>query len=120
MPPATPPPTTPAAFKASAVTTGPPDPPRHYLEVLASRNRQVRVLRNDENRGFAAACNQDVAEASSALLVIVNNDTIVPPGWLSGLTAHLADPAIGLVGPTTNRCGGAAELPTSYGSYGDV
>ena len=29
-----------------------------YLEVLAARNRHVRVIRNDENRGFAAACNQ--------------------------------------------------------------
>src|SRR5436190_15283884 len=97
-----------AAFEVVVVDNGSSEPTRHYLEVLASRNRQVRVLRNDENRGFAAACNQGVAEASSALLVIVNNDTIVPPGWLSGLTAHLADPAIGLVGPTTNRCGGAA------------
>ena len=32
------------------------------------------------------------------MLVLLNDDTIVPPGWLSGLAAQLDDPAIGLVG----------------------
>ena len=62
--------------------------------------------------GFAAACNQGLdGGARATILVLLNNDTIVPPGWLAGLAADLEDPAIGIVGPTTNRCGGAAADP---------
>jgi ABC-type multidrug transport system fused ATPase/permease subunit/GT2 family glycosyltransferase len=108
------------AYEVVVVDNGSPEPTRRYLEVLAARNRHVRLLRNDENRGFAAACNQGLTAAGGDLLVLLNNDTIVPPGWLSGLAGHLADPEIGLVGPTTNRCGGAAKVPSSYATYGEL
>jgi GT2 family glycosyltransferase len=109
-----------ARFEAIVVDNGSSEETRQYLEVLGSRNRHVRVLRNERNRGFAAACNQGMAAAKGELLVLLNNDTIVPPGWLLGLARPLAVKAIGLVGPTTNRCGGAAEVRTSYESYGEM
>ena len=34
-----------------------------YLRDLAERDSRVRVLRNDENRGFAAGVNQGLAAA---------------------------------------------------------
>jgi GT2 family glycosyltransferase len=91
-----------------------------YLSVLSARNAHVRIIRNAENRGFPAASNQGLADAQGELLVLLNNDTIVPPGWLSGLAAHLADPTIGVVGPVTNRCGNEAEVSTDYDSYGGL
>jgi GT2 family glycosyltransferase len=107
-------------YEIIVVDNGSSDETRQYLEVLALRNRHVRVLRNDRNRGFAAACNQGLDAAAGKLLLLLNNDTIVPPGWLAGLIGHLQDPAIGLVGPTTNRCGGAAEIHTSYETYTEM
>jgi GT2 family glycosyltransferase len=107
-------------YEVIVVDNGSADPARRYLEVLAGRNTRVRLIRNERNRGFAAACNQGLTAASGEMLVLLNNDTIVPPGWLSGLKGHLADPAVGLVGPTTNRCGGAAEIRTSYETYGEM
>jgi hypothetical protein len=56
------------------------------------------------------------------LLVLLNNDTIVAPGWLSALARHLADPRVGAVGPVTNRIGNEAELPAeeaAYTTYGE-
>lgn len=91
-----------------------------YLSVLAARNRHVRVLRNPENRGFAAANNQGIEAARGDHLVLLNNDTIVTPGWLDGLLHHLADAAVGLVGPVTNRCGNEAEVPVDHVVYGDL
>jgi hypothetical protein len=54
------------------------------------------------------------------VLVLLNNDTIVPPGWLAALTRPLDDPAIGLAGPVTNRSSNEAQVVTSYRTYGEM
>ncbi len=66
----------------------------------------VDVVRNDENRGFARGCNQGAAAARGDIIVFLNNDTIVPAGWLEELLAPLADPAVGAVGPRSNGVSG--------------
>jgi GT2 family glycosyltransferase len=59
---------------------------------------QVRLYRNDKNIGFAVACNQGVSYASGEMLVLLNQDTWVQPGWLNGLLAPFEqDRSIGLV-----------------------
>lgn len=76
----------------NASTDGTPD-------LLASLEGDVVVIRNEENQGFARACNQGAAAASSDLLVFLNNDTEVFPGWLEALIgAFDADPSIGAAG----------------------
>jgi GT2 family glycosyltransferase len=91
-----------------------------YLRSVAAANPQVRLVLNDRNRGFAAANNQALALARGRLLVLLNNDTVPPPGWLTRLAAHLADPDVGLAGPVTNRIGNEAEVPATYATYGDM
>jgi hypothetical protein len=49
----------------------------------------------------------------------LNNDTIVPPGWLGRILRHKDDRAVGLVGPVTNRIGNEAQIEVSYRSYGE-
>lgn len=53
---------------------------------------KVRVVQMPVNRGLAAACNAGAAVAAGELLVMLNNDTEVEPGWLAALvesaTAH--------------------------------
>ena len=66
----------------------------------------VDVVRNDENRGFARGCNQGAAAARGDTIVFLNNDTIVPAGWLEELLAPLADPEVGAVGPRSNGVSG--------------
>ena len=46
---------------------------------------QVRVLRNERNRGFTATANRGIAEAGRADVVLLNADTEVGPSWLTGL-----------------------------------
>ena len=69
------------------------------------------------NRGFAPANNQALAAARGDVLVLLNNDTVVPRGWLAGLMRHLEDPTAGAVGPVTNRIGNEAEVAVGYESY---
>ncbi|MEW6386273.1 MAG: glycosyltransferase [Thermodesulfobacteriota bacterium] len=55
-----------------------------FQEVKAGR---VRALFNQQNNGFAKACNQGARAARGRNLVFLNNDTVVTPGWLAELLA---------------------------------
>jgi GT2 family glycosyltransferase len=90
-----------------------------YLARLAELDARVKVVLNGTNIGFAPACNQGLGIASGDHLVLLNNDTMVAPGWLAGLRRHLADPEVGLVGPVTNRIGNEAEIDTDYRTWGE-
>ncbi len=105
-------------FELIVVDNGSRDGSRACLRTLARRFPHVELILNDANAGFAAACNQGLARARGALLVLLNNDAIVAPGWLERLAAHAADPQVGLVGPVTNRIGNEAEVPVGYETYG--
>ncbi len=102
------------------IDNGSSDGTREYLAALAERDSRVRVLRNEKNCGFAPAVNQGLAAATGDVLVVLNNDTIVPPGWLSRLAGHLERDEVGLVGPTTNRCGNEAEVDAPYRTFGEM
>jgi GT2 family glycosyltransferase len=105
-------------FELIVVDNGSGDGTPAYLARLAERDTRVRVLLNGTNVGFAPACNQGLALAGGDHLVLLNNDTMVPPGWLAGLRRHLADPAVGFAGPVTNRIGNEAEVDADYETWG--
>ena len=60
--------------------------------------QRLATIANPKNIGFARACNQGAAHATSDHLIFLNNDTIVHPNWTS-LVDHLDDPEVGAVGP---------------------
>ena len=99
----------------NASTDGTPQ----YLRDIAAKNPRVRTIFNDRNLGFATANNRALATATGEVFILLNNDTIVGPGWLPRLLAHLDDPAIGGVGPVTNRIGNEAEVDVECDTYGD-
>ncbi|HSG08990.1 MAG TPA: glycosyltransferase family 2 protein, partial [Longimicrobiales bacterium] len=99
----------------NASTDGTPD----YLRKLAAAHGHVRVILNPTNEGFPAACNQGARASSGGVIVFLNNDTVVAPGWLTALVAPLRDPALGAVNPVTNRIGTPAEVGAhGAGTYG--
>ena len=57
---------------------------------IASNYPQVKLICNDQNTGFAAACNQGAAQSGGEVLVFLNQDTRVEQGWLDGLVAGLS------------------------------
>jgi GT2 family glycosyltransferase/glycosyltransferase involved in cell wall biosynthesis len=91
-----------------------------YLRYVAARYRHVRVILNSVNQGFPRATNQGIAESRGEIVVVLNNDIVVTPGWLSRLVRHLRDPAIGLVGPVTNFVGNEAKVETHYETLGEM
>ncbi|HEX2282667.1 MAG TPA: glycosyltransferase family 2 protein [Thermomicrobiales bacterium] len=89
------------------------------LRRLAGSIPNVKVILNDHNAGFGPGNNQGLASATGEILVLLNNDTVVPHGWLTRLARHLDDPAIGLIGPGTNRSCNEAQIDIPYQTYGE-
>ncbi|MCS3511318.1 glycosyltransferase [Pseudomonas grimontii] len=90
------------------------DDTRNYLRYLGRTQANVTLVLNDRNLGFAAANNQGLRLATGEYLVLLNNDTVVPKGWVDPLLRHLQDPQIGLVGPMTNSVGNEAKVVVDY------
>lgn len=64
----------------------------------------VTVLRNADNLGFVGAVNRALAAIPSGDVVLLNADTIVPPGFIDRLAAATrAAPDIGTVTPLSNN-----------------
>jgi GT2 family glycosyltransferase len=69
-------------------------------EVFAGgRIPNVRHARPDQNLGFLRNCNHAAGAARGRVLVFLNNDTFVLPGWLDELVAAIEqEPDVGLAG----------------------
>jgi GT2 family glycosyltransferase len=89
------------------------------LQNIASVVPNIKVILNDSNRGFGPGNNQGLAAATGDIMVLVNNDTIVPRGWLTRLGRHLEDPHLGIVGPATNRTCNEAQIDIPYQTFGE-
>ncbi|QDT76779.1 SPBc2 prophage-derived glycosyltransferase SunS [Gimesia maris] len=100
-----------APFELIVVDNGSTDGTTEYLSSLD----RVRVIENEENRGFPAAANQGIEIATGDAVLLLNNDTIVTTGWLDSLRTTLrSDEKIGIVGPLTNCTAGPQRIPTKY------
>ncbi len=91
----------------------------------------VHLIRNGQNRGFAGGCNVGLAEATGDVLVLLNQDTVVQPGWLAGLVAAVDQPGVGVAGSlalladgvTIQHAGGVVDLPLGiarHAGYGQA
>lgn len=76
-----------------------PDDSAGRVQRLAQRDPRVTLVRNEENRGFAAACNQGATAVSQPWIAFVNPDAYVERDTLSRLVAHATERAgAGLLG----------------------
>ncbi|WP_217915156.1 glycosyltransferase family 2 protein [Miltoncostaea marina] len=66
--------------------------------LLRAWEDDARVVRNPANLGFARACNQGAELAAAPVVVFLNADTEVRPGWLEPLLDAVEDPSVGVAG----------------------
>ena len=69
----------------------------------------LEVVTNDENRGFASGCNQGAARSRKGVIVFLNSDTVVTPGWLDELLAPFDQGDVGAVGPRSDNVSGGQK-----------
>ncbi len=85
-----------------------------FLKTFGATHPNFAPIFNERNEGFASANNRGIAAATGEYMVFLNNDTIVPRGWLSGLINHLRDAQVGIVGPVTNFSGNESRIEVDY------
>ena len=96
-------------YRLTLVDNGSPD--FRSIEPELDLHQNVTVVKNRGNLGFVKATNQGMILATAPRIVLLNNDTVVVPGWLERMDAALVG-SIGLVGPRSNPNGTASgELP---------
>ena len=85
------------AFEVVLVDDGSTD---GTADVLQGIEGDIVTLRNEEPAGFGPACDQAVAAASGALLVIIGHEVVPVDGWLQTLIAAVVgDISIGAARP---------------------
>ena len=66
----------------------------------AARFPRVSVVHAGSNRGFAAACNLGFRASTSEMVLLLNPDTVVPPGAVDGLVRQFwSHSDVAVVGP---------------------
>ena len=100
------------AFRVLAIDDASPERElQRYLSELAAANK-INLLVNPVNLGFVGAINRALKEVPTGDVVLLNSDTVVPPGFVDRLAAaaHSA-PNIGTVTPLSNN-GDIFSFPT--------
>ena len=106
----------------ASIASAPPATPHEIVVVdnastdgsaAAVRARWPAIAVHDvpDNRGFSAANNIGIRATAGELLLLLNNDTIVPPGAVDALVARLdARPDVAAAGPRLVDAAGNPEL----------
>ncbi len=82
---------------------------------VAQSFRGVKLLRNEENLGFAATCNKGFSESSGEVAIFLNSDTIVPRAGLIRLVESLIESGtVAATGPFSNVAGYHQRTSTTY------
>ena len=101
------------------------DETKALLDVFSSKGRpsptraaypsDVHVVRLARNKSFSEAINAGMQASKDAqagtLVVILNNDAIVTPGWDQAFVQDLADPKCALTGAQSNVASGLQSMP---------
>lgn len=81
---------------------------------------QVRIIQNNINRGFAAACNQGIAQSDTEFVVMLNPDALILPDTLAGCAAYMQlHPQVAVAGVRQTDESGAtrpscSRFPTAW------
>jgi len=80
-------------------------------ETVRAQWPEVRVLAQPGNLGFARANNVGMRQTSGGLILLLNSDTLVPPGAIDALVARLrARASAAVAGPRLADAAGRVEL----------
>ena len=97
-------------FELIVVDNGSNDGTVEYLESISFRKYadvRIKIIKNNENKGFAGGNNLGIAASIGDYIIIMNNDVVVTPGWLKRMIDCCEKrPHIGIVGPRSNYVSG--------------
>ncbi len=69
-------------------------------QMVREKYPQVTLVQNEQNLGYAGGCNQGIRMAKTEYVLLLNNDTVMPPNFLQEMLAALErDPQAAMVQP---------------------
>lgn len=83
-------------------------------------NPKIKLIFNKKNYGFAKGNNIGLKKSKGEYIILLNNDIIITPGWISRLIFHIKKDKVGLVGPVTNSIGNEAKINIRYKSENEA
>ena len=102
---------TPEKHEIIFVDNGSTDGTISWLRQQVAANSNYNLIENKNNEGFARGCNQGIEAARGEYILLINNDTVVTPEWLSGMLECFIYDKVGIVGPMTNNISGIQQWP---------
>ena len=85
-------------------------------DTIAQRYHQVKVIKSEQNLGFAGGNNLGIQAAQGKYLLLINNDTIIKEFNIQALIGRMeSSPAIGIVCPKIRFAWG--NYPIQYTGY---
>jgi len=79
-------------------------------DMVRSEYRQVKLLANTDNYGYATAANQAIKSCRGDYVLILNGDTMVTPGAIGALSAYMdRHPEAAVVGPLLRHPDGSLQ-----------
>ncbi|WP_157963230.1 glycosyltransferase family 2 protein [Algoriphagus litoralis] len=92
------------------------------IEFISHHYPQIRILKNEENRGFSYSCNRGIFESVNELVFLLNSDIKLSPEYFSGLFTYFSNPdTFGVMGKILSRDGSkleiGAKIPRRIGKY---
>ena len=98
-------------FELIVVDNDSKDGTPEYLRSIVSHHDNMRVILNSVNKGYAAGNNDGIKVAKGDFIILLNNDTLVSPGWLDQILSPLhSDESVGMVGPVSNSVGNEQRI----------
>lgn len=83
-------------------------------EMVEDAFPQVKLIRNGDNRGFAAANNQALRVAAGRHLLLLNTDTLVHPGVIDASVDYMdRNPDVGVMGCRVLNADGSVQATCS-------
>ena len=103
-----------ANFEVIVVDNASEDETISLLAEEQKRRENFSYYRMPENYGFSGGVNYGLSHSKGKFLIILNNDTLVTPGWIDHLIeAFKSDELIGIVSPVTNYVGEGPQVDPS-------
>ncbi len=100
--------TTNIVYELIIVDNGSENETKLFLNSISNIFKNIHVIFNDTNKGFASAVNIGIKNSSGRYILLLNNDTIVTNNWLLRLVENIQlDEKTGIISPITNNvhCG---------------
>lgn len=74
-----------------------------WIDSYVEQHSDIILLRNSKNQGFTLAVIAGISQSTAPFFTLLNSDTIVTPGWMSGLWRGLtADDCNAMAGPLSS------------------